>query len=1488
MENGSAKILSTSELIKQYYQQLEIPDFQRGYVWSTDQWAQLWDDLVQLPENGQHFMGCLTLQPTGAGTYQILDGQQRLTTVMVLLDFLAAQLGQQVCSLGGLFRAAENAHVHYFDTQEQADAVAQGKKPSSPSVEQRRYLHILYYFVKCHSIAGYPDRRQLLKKLEERFFWLVDETDLKDDAHQTFEQLNATGEPLTYADFLLSYLLELRQKSGGDLSDQGIKEQWGILLQTLSTGANFQEASPLFPEDEDTEADTEDVSEEAEGETEASSEAEDGEEMSPAEDTAEAEDSGEVEDAEAEDTGGPSVFRPLKLKKFLNALWGVALVWSRSVPETVENFQKAMEQLARTTERLHSQAPIKIETGPDGILEMLNAWVPIYLALTDPLSKRYKGRCFERERYYFSTLQSAADLPMAMRVLYRLEQRQYSDEEAEAILGAVVRFSLYCRIFPLRSSSGLRNCGRKIAMLDYILDALRAERHFPLTVERVLGVIMGGLSWGDRLPQQQLLAYPYSSSVSKVLLCIAHDQQALEDPQGKLILDLEREGEPFQVEHMVARNLPGGNYSAYGFDVSTIERPANLILLERSLNNSLNNQQPQEKAKATGWGSSCLYGYYDALHTFSLKDGKWEGLCAVQEERMQDLWKRFQDYMGKPEAPDTDKGKEKHPILWGDKDLGELRAIRPAAPSDENAIASRDHVLYALDSDLHLQVEPKKEKQAEAFYFSLGKRVDRVAVGQGGPTQDGEVPVPGTDLRTIASLALTGILMLMQRDSWPMGENLAPDDIWHRVNTGPLYEYVEKISTTGESFPQSVQISCFEKDRVYKMLAVSEVNTTADRLDNIFKNHCRAKANWGKEPLMTDPGRGNIWLNSSFSISDLCMRLRLVYKHFAGPMSFGLWVEVKDPTIQCVGGRLYYVPYINIGDEQLYGQFLQNLDQQSRSQNCSAPAPAKCTGPVPNKARWFRAEQKSLMEVLALDLTIPEYQRRYVWEQRNWEDMKEYLIRNAQKGSIPYGTVILCKGQNGAYSVVDGQQRLTTLLSFCRYAGCSLPRGCGLTERPEILKALQNMQLSDPDLRLCLGKVCFTVLFLEGADLPVTCPYQVFSAINGKGKKLSTAEKMRNLVFSLLERAPVSKNSQKSKAENAQNDKAQIGPCLKDIRFPKAWMEMQGHDHIADDALYGAFKAALSEDPRSGEPRPLEVFFSCGEIFQRHFVNYNHNKETIPPALMTELLFYHALGVTTGDALILSWLTGQDQSNAAKKLRQLNMLYFLLYVMDRSGNDKKSINRKLPQLVGVNERLSICCGGQHLIQDTIQRDEKEIETVWREFVCTYDLGTARREVARFLLLKIENWLGLKNEPGTSTGLDALLRDQNLEVEHIHPISVPDPDLRMNALENICLLEKPINASVRDKPLMDLKNGKGKLKAPENSENSDNPAGENKKADKVYSSSSLIMPRMFYQDGEPRWYGKDGTYGSEEAKARMAAIWQQVRPEFLAQVMDVLP
>ena len=92
MEAAEAKVQKILQGDKQFL----VPHFQRPYSWREPEWRVLWDDLVELvgeddPE--PHFLGSIVSAPAravpeGVEKRLLIDGQQRLTTVVLLLALI--------------------------------------------------------------------------------------------------------------------------------------------------------------------------------------------------------------------------------------------------------------------------------------------------------------------------------------------------------------------------------------------------------------------------------------------------------------------------------------------------------------------------------------------------------------------------------------------------------------------------------------------------------------------------------------------------------------------------------------------------------------------------------------------------------------------------------------------------------------------------------------------------------------------------------------------------------------------------------------------------------------------------------------------------------------------------------------------------------------------------------------------------------------------------------------------------------------------------------------------------------------------------------------------------------------------------------------------------------------------------------------------------------------------------------------------------------
>jgi len=225
-----ARETSLQELLegsKQY----QVPLYQRTYSWETEQLKQLWEDITQLAEGRTedpgltHFIGSVVLAPspangpTGIQEYLVIDGQQRLTTLSILL-----------CAVRDYRAATENPeHRDRIDqlylinkwkpgTQRlklvptQADRAAfLACLDSTPQAGGTDCIGAAYRFFSAQlATADDPEDPYDIERIEDAVISglaLVSVTaQLGDNPHRIFESLNNTGLRLTQADLLRNYL----------------------------------------------------------------------------------------------------------------------------------------------------------------------------------------------------------------------------------------------------------------------------------------------------------------------------------------------------------------------------------------------------------------------------------------------------------------------------------------------------------------------------------------------------------------------------------------------------------------------------------------------------------------------------------------------------------------------------------------------------------------------------------------------------------------------------------------------------------------------------------------------------------------------------------------------------------------------------------------------------------------------------------------------------------------------------------------------------------------------------------------------------------------------------------------------------------------------------------------------------------------------------------------------------------------------------------
>lgn len=179
-----------------------VPLYQRGYAWEEKHIVQLIDDIMDVPMDGQYYIGSLIVHRK-KDAFEVIDGQQRLTTLFLLLKYLDIIQDKEHVALRFECRDKSN------HTLENIDKIASGisSDQNDGSNIQKELLcgyKIIDDKLKNNNITLLKDnlRKTLLYRIE-----VPEHTDL----NHYFEIMNTRGEQLELSDVLKAKLMAYLQ-----------------------------------------------------------------------------------------------------------------------------------------------------------------------------------------------------------------------------------------------------------------------------------------------------------------------------------------------------------------------------------------------------------------------------------------------------------------------------------------------------------------------------------------------------------------------------------------------------------------------------------------------------------------------------------------------------------------------------------------------------------------------------------------------------------------------------------------------------------------------------------------------------------------------------------------------------------------------------------------------------------------------------------------------------------------------------------------------------------------------------------------------------------------------------------------------------------------------------------------------------------------------------------------------------------------------------
>jgi len=222
MKASESKLQQILEGTKQYV----VPLYQRTYSWKKSEWEIFWNDLLELYERDNprpHFLGSIvtmpiTSVPEGINKYLLIDGQQRLTTIFILLSVIRdaatkseeneTQISEEINDTFLVNRFKKNLDRYKLQPTKK-DCEAFYHIIQSQSLIPESIISECYSFFEKKIKQIKIDLEKLKQVVCSNLSIISIVLNQDDDPYLVFESLNAKGKSLTQADLIRNYFFML-------------------------------------------------------------------------------------------------------------------------------------------------------------------------------------------------------------------------------------------------------------------------------------------------------------------------------------------------------------------------------------------------------------------------------------------------------------------------------------------------------------------------------------------------------------------------------------------------------------------------------------------------------------------------------------------------------------------------------------------------------------------------------------------------------------------------------------------------------------------------------------------------------------------------------------------------------------------------------------------------------------------------------------------------------------------------------------------------------------------------------------------------------------------------------------------------------------------------------------------------------------------------------------------------------------------------------
>lgn len=252
----------------------EVPDYQRNYSWKEKpQLNDLWEDLenINLDSQAKHFTGMIVVEHVSDKTrfgkpykiYKIIDGQQRITTLAILLFCVHEEL--KGINSNDAAKTAKNILTEYIKDDStdiyrlklngsdddylknvilrpQSEEMV-GREAMTPS--ENRLKEAKSFFSEKIKGHDFDYLEKIVEKVCGKLIFIRYEVGSEVEAGLVFELMNDRGEPLTQIDKIKNYLIYIAYREDDPDLATYINASWGEIFKNVMDAGRFVEDNLL-------------------------------------------------------------------------------------------------------------------------------------------------------------------------------------------------------------------------------------------------------------------------------------------------------------------------------------------------------------------------------------------------------------------------------------------------------------------------------------------------------------------------------------------------------------------------------------------------------------------------------------------------------------------------------------------------------------------------------------------------------------------------------------------------------------------------------------------------------------------------------------------------------------------------------------------------------------------------------------------------------------------------------------------------------------------------------------------------------------------------------------------------------------------------------------------------------------------------------------------------------------------------------------------